>query len=147
MEKWLFYLLLRNLLIILKYMIKSLAFFRHLKIGYDFNDFVLLAEIEAIEACKWLRAAGFPQYAQMYEGKYDAATGWTTNHMNYETKNMNSFVSENGFIAINGAKNRADMRTQIVSVLQNPSNSALTLNCTVILRHLIVFRDHVESFN
>ncbi|XP_055680251.1 uncharacterized protein LOC129788248 isoform X2 [Lutzomyia longipalpis] len=26
-----------------------------------------LAEIEAIEACKWLRAAGFPQYAQMYE--------------------------------------------------------------------------------
>ncbi|XP_037812295.1 serine-rich adhesin for platelets-like [Lucilia sericata] len=28
-----------------------------------------LAEIEAVEACKWLRAAGFPQYAQMYEGK------------------------------------------------------------------------------
>ncbi|XP_018325604.1 rho GTPase-activating protein 7 [Agrilus planipennis] len=26
-----------------------------------------LAEIEAAEACKWLRAAGFPQYAQMYE--------------------------------------------------------------------------------
>lgn len=26
-------------------------------------------EIEAIEACKWLRAAGFPQYAQMYEGE------------------------------------------------------------------------------
>ncbi|XP_055849606.1 rho GTPase-activating protein 7 isoform X2 [Episyrphus balteatus] len=26
-----------------------------------------IAEIEAIEACKWLRAAGFPQYAQMYE--------------------------------------------------------------------------------
>ncbi|XP_013139654.1 PREDICTED: rho GTPase-activating protein 7 isoform X3 [Papilio polytes] len=24
-------------------------------------------EIEAAEACKWLRAAGFPQYAQMYE--------------------------------------------------------------------------------
>ncbi|KAK7077824.1 Dynein light chain Tctex-type, partial [Halocaridina rubra] len=23
--------------------------------------------LEAIEACKWLRAAGFPQYAQMYE--------------------------------------------------------------------------------
>lgn len=30
----------------------------------------ILAEIEAIEACKWLRAAGFPQYAQMYEGTY-----------------------------------------------------------------------------
>lgn len=29
-----------------------------------------LSEIEAIEACKWLRAAGFPQYAQMYEGKF-----------------------------------------------------------------------------
>ncbi|XP_054270590.1 rho GTPase-activating protein 7 isoform X2 [Macrosteles quadrilineatus] len=26
-----------------------------------------LTEIEAAEACKWLRAAGFPQYAQMYE--------------------------------------------------------------------------------
>ncbi|KAK3859088.1 hypothetical protein Pcinc_034762 [Petrolisthes cinctipes] len=24
-------------------------------------------ELEALEACKWLRAAGFPQYAQMYE--------------------------------------------------------------------------------
>uniref|UniRef100_T1IA94 SAM domain-containing protein n=1 Tax=Rhodnius prolixus TaxID=13249 RepID=T1IA94_RHOPR len=27
-----------------------------------------LNEIEASEACQWLRAAGFPQYAQMYEG-------------------------------------------------------------------------------
>nr|KAF6428536.1 StAR related lipid transfer domain containing 13 [Rousettus aegyptiacus] len=26
-----------------------------------------LAEIEAKEACDWLRAAGFPQYAQLYE--------------------------------------------------------------------------------
>ncbi|XP_060516110.1 rho GTPase-activating protein 7 [Cylas formicarius] len=26
-----------------------------------------LTEIEAAEACKWLRATGFPQYAQMYE--------------------------------------------------------------------------------
>lgn len=26
-----------------------------------------IAEIEATDACKWLRAAGFPQYAQMYE--------------------------------------------------------------------------------
>ncbi|KAK7595289.1 hypothetical protein V9T40_013114 [Parthenolecanium corni] len=26
-------------------------------------------QIEAAEACKWLRAAGFPQYAQMYEDK------------------------------------------------------------------------------
>lgn len=29
----------------------------------------IFPEIEAAEACKWLRAAGFPQYAQMYEGK------------------------------------------------------------------------------
>ncbi|KAF7403339.1 hypothetical protein HZH68_006133 [Vespula germanica] len=29
-------------------------------------------EIEAQEACKWLRAAGFPQYAQMYEGEQAA---------------------------------------------------------------------------
>uniref|UniRef100_A0A8C5IZY8 Rho-GAP domain-containing protein n=1 Tax=Junco hyemalis TaxID=40217 RepID=A0A8C5IZY8_JUNHY len=28
---------------------------------------VLLAEIEAREACDWLRAAGFPQYAQLFE--------------------------------------------------------------------------------
>ncbi|KAK0088627.1 hypothetical protein PV325_011191 [Microctonus aethiopoides] len=33
-----------------------------------------IAEIEAQEACKWLRAAGFPQYAQMYEGKYTSST-------------------------------------------------------------------------
>ena len=29
----------------------------------------VLTETEAVEACKWLRAAGFPQYAQMYEGE------------------------------------------------------------------------------
>ncbi|XP_037788845.1 rho GTPase-activating protein 7-like isoform X2 [Penaeus monodon] len=29
--------------------------------------FVNLWQLEALEACKWLRAAGFPQYAQMYE--------------------------------------------------------------------------------
>lgn len=29
----------------------------------------VISETEAVEACKWLRAAGFPQYAQMYEGK------------------------------------------------------------------------------
>uniref|UniRef100_A0A8C6NT53 StAR-related lipid transfer protein 13 n=1 Tax=Nothobranchius furzeri TaxID=105023 RepID=A0A8C6NT53_NOTFU len=30
-------------------------------------NFYMLAEIEAKEACDWLRAAGFPQYAQLYE--------------------------------------------------------------------------------
>lgn len=29
----------------------------------------LFTEIEAKEACDWLKAAGFPQYAQLYEGK------------------------------------------------------------------------------
>ncbi|XP_009467767.1 PREDICTED: rho GTPase-activating protein 7-like [Nipponia nippon] len=29
--------------------------------------YVLVAEIEAREACDWLRAAGFPQYAQLFE--------------------------------------------------------------------------------
>lgn len=33
------------------------------------SRFCNFAEIEAQEACKWLRAAGFPQYAQMYEGE------------------------------------------------------------------------------
>ncbi|XP_017732996.1 PREDICTED: rho GTPase-activating protein 7-like [Rhinopithecus bieti] len=28
-----------------------------------------LAEIEAKEACDWLRATGFPQYAQLYEAQ------------------------------------------------------------------------------
>ena len=27
---------------------------------------VLFLELEAIEACEWLREAGFPQYAQLY---------------------------------------------------------------------------------
>lgn len=27
-------------------------------------------EIEAVEACRWLKEAGFPQYAQMYDGMY-----------------------------------------------------------------------------
>jgi len=31
--------------------------------------FCPLPEIEAKEACDWLRAAGFPQYAQLYEGR------------------------------------------------------------------------------
>lgn len=31
--------------------------------------FLTFVEIEAKEACTWLRAAGFPQYAQLYEGK------------------------------------------------------------------------------
>lgn len=30
--------------------------------------FFCFPEIEAKEACDWLRAAGFPQYAQLYEG-------------------------------------------------------------------------------
>mgnify|MGYP001864550744 CR=1 FL=1 len=28
-----------------------------------------VSEIEAKKACDWLRAAGFPQYAQLYEGE------------------------------------------------------------------------------
>lgn len=36
---------------------------------FDIIFVIRITEIEAAEACKWLRAAGFPQYAQMYEGK------------------------------------------------------------------------------
>lgn len=32
----------------------------------------VFAEIEAKEACDWLRAAGFPQYVQLFKGKYEA---------------------------------------------------------------------------
>lgn len=35
-------------------------------------SFSLFAEIEAKEACDWLRAAGFPQYVQLFKGKYEA---------------------------------------------------------------------------
>ncbi|KAL0275758.1 UNVERIFIED_CONTAM: hypothetical protein PYX00_003520 [Menopon gallinae] len=38
-----------------------------LAFGIDFCSSLSVSEIEAAEACKWLRAAGFPQYAQMYE--------------------------------------------------------------------------------
>lgn len=34
-----------------------------------FICFFFFTELEAKEACDWLRAAGFPQYAQLYEGK------------------------------------------------------------------------------
>lgn len=30
-------------------------------------DIMILTQIEAKEACDWLQAAGFPQYAQLYE--------------------------------------------------------------------------------
>ncbi|GAA6087203.1 stAR-related lipid transfer protein 13-like isoform X2 [Tachysurus ichikawai] len=33
----------------------------------NLNNFISVAEIEAKEACEWLRAAGFPQYAQLFE--------------------------------------------------------------------------------
>lgn len=35
-------------------------------------SFSLFAEIEAKEACDWLQAAGFPQYVQLFRGKYEA---------------------------------------------------------------------------
>uniref|UniRef100_A0A8C2B622 StAR-related lipid transfer (START) domain containing 8 n=1 Tax=Cyprinus carpio TaxID=7962 RepID=A0A8C2B622_CYPCA len=35
-------------------------------LSYRFHSFSL-SEVEAKEACDWLRAAGFPQYAQLYE--------------------------------------------------------------------------------
>ncbi|XP_009985446.1 PREDICTED: rho GTPase-activating protein 7-like [Tauraco erythrolophus] len=34
---------------------------------YSEQFYVLVAEIEAREACDWLKAAGFPQYAQLFE--------------------------------------------------------------------------------
>lgn len=33
------------------------------------HDFFLISEVEAVEATRWLKEAGFPQYAQMYDGK------------------------------------------------------------------------------
>lgn len=38
-------------------------------VGLTHFPLLYFSEIEAKEACDWLRAAGFPQYAQLYEGK------------------------------------------------------------------------------
>ncbi|XP_054747775.1 uncharacterized protein LOC129253431 isoform X3 [Anastrepha obliqua] len=51
-----------------------------------------LAEIEAVEACKWLRAAGFPQYAQMYEDHHFPLdlTNVAKDHTNLENDQLQS---------------------------------------------------------
>ena len=36
---------------------------------WHFVLFSVILEVEAVEATRWLKEAGFPQYAQMYEGK------------------------------------------------------------------------------
>lgn len=46
----------------------SVAYDRSVAIKRRLTFCFISAEIETAEACKWLRAAGFPQYAQMYEG-------------------------------------------------------------------------------
>jgi len=47
----------------------------------------LFSEVEAKEACDWLRAAGFPQYTQLYEGKK-----WDSYHININTDVKESLV-------------------------------------------------------
>lgn len=42
--------------------------FLHDWLGNTLIFMFLFSELEAKEACEWLRAAGFPQYAQLYEG-------------------------------------------------------------------------------
>ncbi len=44
-----------------------------------------VADMEATEACSWLRATGFPQYARMYEG------GWYM--LFYDYHSTCSFIS------------------------------------------------------
>lgn len=39
------------------------------KVDYFLLKTIFL-EIEALEACNWLRAAGFPQYASMFQGDF-----------------------------------------------------------------------------
>lgn len=36
---------------------------------FFFCPLCVVAEVEAVHACEWLRQAGFPQYVQMYEGE------------------------------------------------------------------------------
>lgn len=44
--------------------------------------FSCVSEIEAKEACDWLRAAGFPQYAQLFEG--NKSTRQTPTHIHHK---------------------------------------------------------------
>lgn len=55
----------------------------------SFFSFLFFSEIEATEACKWLRAAGFPQYAQMYEGMYENSP--FRFYLNVSTKHKNLY--------------------------------------------------------
>ena len=43
-------------------------------VGLTHFPLLYFSEIEAKEACDWLRAAGFPQYAQLYEGKLGSSS-------------------------------------------------------------------------
>lgn len=65
---WLFFELKRNLILIPMEVVSAnikIVLYMNLKRFFIFA----VAEIEAKEACEWLRAAGFPQYAQLFEGK------------------------------------------------------------------------------
>lgn len=48
--------------------------------------FFCFTEIEAKEACDWLRAAGFPQYAQLYEGNAHTHTQSGQHAASFHTK-------------------------------------------------------------
>lgn len=37
-----------------------------------YSYYFIVTEIQAAEAMKWLREAGFPQYAQMYQGEFNS---------------------------------------------------------------------------
>ena len=48
-----------------------------------FSFLFSLTELEATEVCRWLRATGFPQYAQMYEGKKRQSNVYTSRHLHH----------------------------------------------------------------
>ena len=41
----------------------------HVLMSKVISMYSYFSELEALEACYWLKAAGFPQYAKVYEGK------------------------------------------------------------------------------
>ncbi len=50
------------------------------------SNILCVAEIEAKEACDWLRAAGFPQYAQLFEGN-------ASPHQNINLENLPNVIA------------------------------------------------------
>lgn len=74
-------LMLLSLVVLSKWKRLPVVWFHFLSLFQNTYSLVF-SEIEAKEACDWLRAAGFPQYAQLFEG--NKGTQWTPTHIHHK---------------------------------------------------------------